>query len=437
MTRRVAAILCAGHLFAAAAAGGCSSGMRALDTVTTAPAEGGRTRILAALSDHARRDADGFLRDMQALHGLRGSGPFRLRSIDLTFVVLELPEDADPETALARLLADPRVASAQTVNTFRTRAEEEDDEPQDTPEPPPPPGDAPADASQPFVGDRYKHLQKGYKAVRAELAHRWATGKGVRVALVDTPILLTHPDLKGQVAAQRLFVPESTDPFSMRHGTAMAGVIAARRNDTGIVGVAPAARLLALGACRQAQPGSAAGVCDTVTLSMALDAAIAQRADVIVLSLSGPDDPLLARLVAAALDRGSVVVAASNWRDPAGQGFPSLPGVLAAQEPAPPGSIVPPWEPDEAPVGCPTNGILTTVPPGIWDYLKGDSLAAAHAAGVAALVKERAPKMTPAEIGLLLRSTAQPRLGLAPEMGTGIIDACSAVARLAGATCPP
>jgi subtilisin family serine protease len=170
---------------------------------------------------------------------------------------------------------------------------------------------------------------------------------------------------------------------------------------------------------------------------MALDAAIQERADVIVLSLSGPQDPILARLVAAAIAGGSVVVTASNWRDPANAGFSSLPGVLAAQEPAPGGSIVHPWEPGEAPVGSPGNGILTTVPPGIWDYVKGDSLAAAHAAGVVALIKERAPKMTPAEIGLLLRSTAQPRIGLAPEMGTGIIDACSAVAHLAGATCAP
>jgi subtilisin family serine protease len=224
----------------------------------------------------------------------------------------------------------------------------------------------------------------------------------------------------------------------MRHGTAMAGAIAARRNGEGIVGVAPDARLLSLGACRQAQAGAAAALCDTVGLAIAIDAAIQERAEVIVMSLGGgPEDPLLSRLVAAAIHRGSVVVAAGNWRDPRSVGFPHVPGVLVAQEPAPAGAIVPLRDPETAPLGSPGNGILTSVPPSIWDYLKGDSLSAAHAAGVVALIKERAPKMTPAEIALLLRSTAQPRIGLAPEMGTGIIDACAAVASLAGAACPP
>jgi len=98
--------------------------------------------------------------------------------------------------------------------------------------------------------------------------------------------------------------------------------------------------------------------------------------------------------------------------------------------------VVHPWNPDEAPIGGPGSGILTSVPPSIWDYLRGDSLSAAHVAGVVALIRERAPKMSASEIGLLLRSTAQPRIGLSPEMGTGFIDACSAVAHLAGATCP-
>jgi len=434
--RRVAAILSAGLGFVATMTPGCAPGMQGASAAAAAqPGIAGADRIVVTLQGDARRDPDGFLNDMRALHGLQASAQFRLRSLGLVCAVLGIPESADTEAALSRLATDPRVSSAQRVNTFRTRAEEDPEQPEtETQEDSPalPPANAPLRAG----ADRYQHLQKGYDIVRAELAHRWATGKGVRVALVDTPIMVDHPDLKGQVAQQRLFVPPPADTWAVRHGTAMAGIIAARRNGVGIVGVAPAARLLALGACRPAQPGTAAAQCDTVALAEALDAAIQQNADVIVVSLDGPADPLLARLVDAAIANGSVVVAASSWRDPKDAGFASLPGVLAAQEPAPGGSIVPPRDPDKAPLGSPGIGTLTTVPPGIWDYLKGDSLSAAHVAGVVALIKERAPKISPAEIGLLLRSTAQPRVGLAPEMGTGYIDACSAIAHLAGTTCP-
>ncbi len=434
---RVAAILSAGLV--AAMMPGCAPGMRGAHSAAAQaqPEIAVADRIVVTLQGDARRDAGGFLKDMQAVHGLQASAQFRLRSIGLTCAVLGIPASADTAAVLTRLASDPRVSSAQMVNIFKTRAAEDPDQPeQETLEDSPPPPLPPANALRREGSDRYQLFQKGYEAVRAELAHRWATGKGVRVALVDTPILADHPDLKGQVAEQRLFVPPPADSLAMRHGTAMAGIIAAKRNGEGIVGVAPAARLLALGACRQAHPGSGAAVCDTVALARALDAAIMERADVIVMSLAGPEDPLLSRLVAAAIARGSVVVVASNWRDRKDEGFRSLPGVLAAQQPAPGGSIVPPWDPEQAPLGSPANGILTTVPPGIWDYLRGDSLAAAHAAGVVALIKERAPKLSSSEMGLLLRSTAQPRIGLAPEMGTGIIDACSAVAHLAGATCP-
>lgn len=432
MTRRVAAILSAGLGVVVSMMPVQARAVQAADAPSAASATAAQ-RIIVTLANDARRRADDFLHDMQALHGLRGSPPFALKSIGATCLVLQIPEGTDAAAVLARLSSDPRLSAVQKVHTFRTRAEEEpqQDQEEEAPKPPLPAANAPGREGT----DRYQHLQKGYELVRAEAAHRWATGKGVRVALVDTPVVANHPDLKGQVVKERLFVHPSSDPWATRHATAMAGVIAARRNGVGIVGVAPAARLISLGACRLEKTGSAAALCDTDTLARALDSAIKDRADVIVLSLGGPEDPLLARLVTAAIVSGSVVVVASNWRDRANAGFPSLPGVLPAQEPAPGGAVVHPWDPEAAPLGGPNNGILTSVPPSIWDYLRGDSMSAAHVAGVVALIRERAPKMSASEIGLLLRSTAQPRIGLSPEMGTGIIDACSALAHLAGTTC--
>ena len=81
------------------------------------------------------------------------------------------------------------------------------------------------------------------------------------------------------------------------HGTAVTGLISARPgNGIGIHGLAPNAELYALRACWEPRYGF--GLCSTYTLAQALDYAIEVRARIINLSLAGPDDPLLTRLVA-------------------------------------------------------------------------------------------------------------------------------------------
>ena len=112
------------------------------------------------------------------------------------------------------------------------------------------------------------------------------------MAVIDSGIDAGHPDLAGQVAVNRNFV--SGQPLvAEQHGTAVAGIIAAKAdNRMGIVGVAPGTRLLGLRACWQGRD-SASTVCDTLSLAKALYFAVESRADVINLSLSGPDDRLL------------------------------------------------------------------------------------------------------------------------------------------------
>jgi subtilisin family serine protease len=95
-----------------------------------------------------------------------------------------------------------------------------------------------------------------------------ATGRKVTVAVVDSGIESNHPDLAGQVAVEENFV-DGQKYVAELHGTAVAGVIAARAgNGVGIEGVAPDARLLALRACWQA--GSATR-CNSFTLAKAIN----------------------------------------------------------------------------------------------------------------------------------------------------------------------
>ncbi|MFL6728825.1 MAG: S8 family peptidase, partial [Sphingomicrobium sp.] len=127
----------------------------------------------------------------------------------------------------------------------------------------------------------------------AEL-HELATGRGVKVAVIDSGIEARHPDLAGQLTVNRNFIAGRAPAFE-QHGTGVAGIIAAKAdNHIGIAGVAPGARLLGLRACWQAS--SIRTVCDSFSLVKALYFAVGQKAEVINMSLSGPDDRLLTEL---------------------------------------------------------------------------------------------------------------------------------------------
>src|SRR5262249_28768819 len=100
----------------------------------------------------------------------------------------------------------------------------------------------------------------------AEL-HQIASGRGTRVAVIDSGIDDRHPDLSGQLLVNRNFVA-GKPLVAEQHGTAVAGIIAAKAdNRIGIAGIAPGAKLLGLRACWQ---GPEATACDTLSLAKAL-----------------------------------------------------------------------------------------------------------------------------------------------------------------------
>ena len=135
----------------------------------------------------------------------------------------------------------------------------------------------------------------------------------MRVAIIDTGADIRHADLRGSIAAAVNFVDSDDAQFLRdRHGTEMAGVIAAVANNReGIVGVAPNARLLIFKACWQAQPDADAARCNSFTLARALTAAFDAHVQVVNLSLAGPDDPLLGDLIREGEHRGVLFVGAA------------------------------------------------------------------------------------------------------------------------------
>jgi subtilisin family serine protease len=341
--------------------------------------------------------------ELEQTYRLRTVFAWTMVSLGEQCVVFEVPRGRSPDEILRRLRADPRVGTVQPIATFDTLT-----------------GGASGSAS---YNDPYAHLQRSIEALTLQKAHRWATGKGIRVAVIDTGVDVDHPDLRGRIARVGNFVERGEQGFTNDvHGTAVAGVIAATTNNQlGIVGVAPQAEIYALKACWPKAPGTREAVCDSYTLARAIDFAIEQEVQVLNFSLGGPHDPLLARLIGAALRRGITVVAAD-----AGDGrrsFPAdLPGVIGVYGPD---QVATHQKPAPADVGAPSVDILTTVPHGSYDFFTGSSLAAAQVSGIAALLLERDPHLAPAQVGDLLRRTSR-------HHSPAQVDACAALAAVIG-----
>jgi subtilisin family serine protease len=337
--------------------------------------------------------ARALLADVARDYGLAEVAGWPIAALRLHCVVLRVPDGRSRDELLAALGKDTRVALAQPLQAFDTYGSD-------------------AAYNDPYVG-----LQRGFQEVDAAEAHQRSRGKGVRIAIVDTGADIGHPDLAGRVDAARNFVDRDAAQFTRdRHGTEVAGVIAAIANNRqGIVGIAPEAQVTVLKACWEAGPLGGAR-CNSFTLAQALAAGLADGAQIINLSLGGPPDELLTRLVALALQRGRIVVGALP-PDGSLAGFPvNVPGVIAVGVPDA-GSA--------AALHAPGRDILTLQPGGRYDFGSGSSLAAAHVSAAAALLLAAEPGLDAPRVRALLVAS-QPG-----ERGTGSINACVALAALA------
>src|SRR5688572_29227856 len=105
--------------------------------------------------------------------------------------------------------------------------------------------------------------QRGVADADIDAPEAWSLGRGdgVTVGVVDTGIDPSHPDLAGRVVPGWDFVEGDGDPQDLSgHGTHVAGTIAAAQNGSGVVGVAPAARIMPLRVLDAKGQGSSADV---------------------------------------------------------------------------------------------------------------------------------------------------------------------------------
>jgi hypothetical protein len=302
-----------------------------------------------------------------------------IKSLDLYCIVLEPPSGISRDTLLTALGRDRRVQLAEPLRNFSVYSGQQDTR---------------------KYNDPYVDLQRGFVETAAARAQTATQGAGVEVAIVDTGADAAHPDLKGQIRDVHNLVDDDASAFDRdHHGTEVAGIIGAiADNHIGIVGMAPKATLSVYKACWYPPDSDAGAHCNSFTLAKALAAVMDTNARIVNLSLGGPADPLLSRLMQRVLEHHVVIAALPP--DGHLDGFPAdVPGVIVVNSSGsamdPPGVL-----------NAPGNDILTTQPDGGYDFTSGSSMAAAQVSGIAALLMSLDPALDGRAIHDLLTRTS-------------------------------
>jgi subtilisin family serine protease len=360
---------------------------------------GGSYGLALGATNNARRIA--------SVYSLRQVASWPIKALGVHCVVYEILDSRSVTEVLATLTRDPRVTLAQPLQEFHTLTGET----------------APGTYNDPLYG-----LQTNLAALDIPAAHERSQGAGVKVALIDTGVDSNHPDLRERISGTHSFVTTNVTPAAAaltpaaaafyRHGTAMAGLIAAvANNKVGIVGIAPLARIEVFEACWQLKPNADAAACNTFTLAQALAAALDARIPLINLSIAGPADPLLSALVNSGLKRGVIFVgSAADVAD----SFPTnINGVIGVAN-----SDDLQHKQGAAALTAPATNVLTLLPGAQYDFESGTSVAAAEITGVVALLLSADNRLNADSIVSLLKSTA----GTAAQAAS--IDAGAALAKV-------
>lgn len=282
--------------------------------------------------------------------------------------------------------------------------------------------------------------------------HAWREvprGRDVVVAVIDTGVNRSHPDLKGQVLEGYNVIEDNRDVTDRAgHGTHVAGIIAALGNDgRGAVGAAfPAVKILPIKALSDEGLGRPEDIEKAIEYAVRWRGPHGERVSVINLSLGAPVlSEQYAKAIKRAHEAGIVVVAAAGnealWHSSSPAIWPEAISVAAAEEKERRRGrrVI-----EKAPysnygigvdITAPGTDILSTVPgrrrgEGRYEEMSGTSMAASFVAAAAALLKAVRPDLTPAEVHYLLTHTARD-LGPPGEdqlYGAGLLDIGTAVA---------
>ena len=278
--------------------------------------------------------------------------------------------------------------------------------------------------AKPVITPEEKEIPWGVKRVNAPGVWNATMGEGVKVAIIDTGMDYTHPDLAAHYAGGYNAVSTSTLPMDDHgHGTHVSGTIGAIRDAKGVVGIAPNARLYAVKVLDANGSGEYSNVVDGIQW------AVDNKMQVINMSLGGGSGtPALEKVMEAADKAGvTIVCAAGNDSGPVNYPakYPQAIAVSASDSADKLASFS--SRGAEIAVIAPGVNITSTRKGGGVTTMSGTSMASPHVAGLAAIAIAGGAN-TPAKVRAALQKAAS-SLGMKPtEEGAGMVNA----AKLAG-----
>lgn len=221
-------------------------------------------------------------------------------------------------------------------------------------------------------------------------------GAGVVIGMIDTPVDIDGTSL--HTGIERIELIPAGDDRNKLHGTEVAGILVDKNP---AIGIAPEAKLLAISAF-SADPRNPDERRSTSSLvAKALQIAIDRDVDVLNLSFAGGPDPVVDKLVQAAVDKGIIVVASAGNNGPGAQpAYPAaLPGVVAVTAVDKGENVFSKANRgDYIDLSAPGVGVLTTAPRNSYRIATGTSLSTAHVSGLIALLKAANPAFNPEQL---------------------------------------
>ncbi|SNY94192.1 Subtilase family protein [Cohaesibacter sp. ES.047] len=356
--------------------------------------------LIAMTPGLSRPDLASFLKE----YGLSVLSQTRVGLIDQVLLKVAYPDDLSVRRAL-QLATDDRVFRAQPNYYYYPTAN-----------------------ADPQPVSLFAELQYAFDKMRLSQLEDGETGRGVKLAVIDSGIRGTHPALSDAVASSFTAFPDAdAESLNFDHGTAVASIIAAR---TGMRGVAQNVSLMSAQVFRFGESGNM--VADSFDIVRGIDWAVSNGAKILNLSFAGSKDKFLADALKRASEKGVIMIAAAgNEGADAPAAYPAayedVIAVTATDEEDGLYSFA--NRGDHVELAAPGVDVLVAAGEEGYGLQTGTSMATAYISGSVALMLEREPQLDVQQIKDRLARSALD-LGIAgrdPEFGYGRLDAYKAI----------
>ena len=239
-----------------------------------------------------------FIDRLSTTYGITRVADWPLPAINIHCIIFENHGKLSRESLVTALTLEPGVESVQAVNTFNVQTIE-----------------------RPEVHPQTYHfphrlLQLGTYSSQTSISPFRSRGKAVKVAVVETGGDNNHSVIRASTDNTINFVDLEEEKIRSNTHDMVEGKVnsTVENGDTATISLTPDTELFPVKACWHVKKGKGDAQCNTITLAKALNYSIKENVNIIFLSLFGPQDPILNRLVTAAIDRNIAVVDARSPR---------------------------------------------------------------------------------------------------------------------------